>query len=64
MDLDDLPRKDPTGAASLATESLDDLSVYELKERIALLEAEIARTQAAITAKEAGQSEADKLFKS
>ena len=64
MDLDDLPRKDPTGAASLATESLDDLSVYELKERIALLEAEIARTQAAITAKKAGQSEADKLFKS
>lgn len=64
MDLDDLPRKAPTGAASLATESLDDLSVYELKERIALLEAEIARTQAAIRAKETGQSEADKLFKS
>ena len=64
MDLDDLPRKDPTGAASLATESLDDLSVYELKERITLLEAEITRTQVAITAKEAGQSEADKVFKS
>ncbi|MFN3230611.1 MAG: DUF1192 domain-containing protein [Alphaproteobacteria bacterium] len=63
MDLDDLPRKQPGAAEALARESLDDLSVYELKERIELLEAEIARTQQAIGRKEAGQSAADKLFK-
>ena len=64
MDIDDLPRKQPTGAEALAKESLDDLSVYELKERVEQLRAEIARTEAAITAKESGKSEADKLFKS
>ena len=63
MDLDDLPRKQPTAAEALAKEPLDDLSVYELKERVALLEAEIARTRKAIEHKESGQSEAEKLFK-
>ncbi len=62
MDLDDLPRKQPTAAEALAKESLDDLSVYELKERIELLEAEITRTKQAIDGKESGQSEAEKLF--
>lgn len=64
MDLDDLPREQPTGAASLAKENLDDLSLYELKERIELLKAEIARTEAMMATKESGKSEADKLFKS
>lgn len=63
MDLDDLPRKQPTGAEALAREALDDLSVYELKERVALLKAEIERTEKAIGAKESGQSEAEKLFR-
>ena len=64
MDLDDLPRKQPTATEALATEKLDDLSVYELKERIGLLEVEITRTQALISEKESGVSEADKFFKS
>ena len=64
LDIDDLPRKQPTGAEALAKESLDDLSVYELRERLEALKAEIARTEAAINAKESGKSEADKLFKS
>ena len=63
MDLDELPRKQPTGAEALAKESLDDLSVYELKERIALLEAEIERARAVIKTKESGQSDAEKLFR-
>ncbi|MBI1180378.1 MAG: DUF1192 family protein [Alphaproteobacteria bacterium] len=63
MDLDDLPRPKATGAAALAKESLDELSLYELKERIALLEAEIARTRRTMDSKETSQSAAAKLFK-
>jgi uncharacterized small protein (DUF1192 family) len=63
VDLDDLPRRRPDGAAALAAEKLDDLSVYELKERIALLEAEIARTRALMDAKQSSQSAAAKLFR-
>ncbi len=63
MDLDDLPRQRPQGAAALAKEVLDNLSLYELKERIALLEAEIARTRGLMDAKQSSQSAAAKLFK-
>ncbi len=44
MDADDLPRRKGDLASQLATEPLDSLSVDELTARIALLEAEIART--------------------
>lgn len=44
MDADDLPRRKGDLAGQLATEPLDSLSVDELTARIALLEAEIART--------------------
>ncbi len=63
MDLDDLPRPRPAGAADLAREVLDNLSLYELKERIALLEAEIVRTKKLMDAKESSQSAAAKLFR-
>lgn len=63
MDLDDLPRPRPAGAADLAREALDNLSIYELKERIQLLEAEIARTRKLMDSKESSQSAAAKLFK-
>ncbi|MEN3975307.1 DUF1192 domain-containing protein [Emcibacter sp. SYSU 3D8] len=63
MDLDDLPRPRPAGAADLAREALDNLSIYELKERIALLEAEIVRTRKLMDSKETSQSAAAKLFK-
>ncbi|MEN3952292.1 DUF1192 domain-containing protein [Iodidimonas sp. SYSU 1G8] len=63
MDLDDLPRQRPAGAAALAKESLDDMSVYELKERVQLLEAEIVRTRKLMESKESSQSAAAKLFK-
>ena len=63
VDLDDLPRPRPTGAADLAREILDNLSLYELKERVALLEAEIARTRALMDAKESSQSAAARLFR-
>lgn len=63
MDLDDLPRQRPAGAAALAKESLDDMSVYELKERIQLLETEITRTRKLMESKESSQSAAAKLFK-
>jgi uncharacterized small protein (DUF1192 family) len=42
---------------------LDALSVEELDERIALLEAEIARLRLAIDAKRKSKSEADSFFK-
>jgi len=48
MDFDDAsPRARPGDlAAQLAREDLDGLSIAELDERVALLEAEIARTRA------------------
>ena len=62
MDDEDLPRRQTEAVVALTQESLDDLSVFELRERIEVLQGEIARTEAAINAKEAGQSEADKYF--
>ena len=52
------------GAAvgALGREDLDLYSVEELQERIAALQAEIARDQAAIDAKTAKKSAADALF--
>jgi len=63
MDADEPIHGRPTGSATLEIEALDDLSVFELKERIEILRAEIIRTEKAIEAKETGQSEADKLFR-
>ena len=62
MDDDEPLRRQTEAAAALAKESLEDLSVFELKERIDLLRTEIARAEQAIAVKETGQSEADKLF--
>lgn len=46
----------------LAREDLDIYGVSELKERIELLQAEIARTQAQLDRKQAGRAAADALF--
>jgi uncharacterized small protein (DUF1192 family) len=62
MDFDEPQNTGDSGAASLATESLDDLSVFELEERVSLLKAEIVRTELAIERKQSGQSEAEKFF--
>ena len=45
-------------------EPLDTISVEELRERMGLLEAEIARLSAAAAAKEASKRAADSFFKS
>jgi uncharacterized small protein (DUF1192 family) len=45
-------------------QNVDDLSVQELTERIAILKAEIARLEEARRAKEASLSAADAFFKS
>jgi uncharacterized small protein (DUF1192 family) len=45
MDFDEPQNTGDSGAASLATESLDDLSVFELEERVSLLKAEIVRAE-------------------
>ncbi|GEM_PF-791988 len=63
MDFDEPQNTGDSGAASLATESLDDLSVFELEERVSLLKAEIVRTELAIERKQSGQSEAEKFFR-
>jgi len=47
----------------LAREDLEIHGVEELKERIALLNAEIARTDAQLNRKQAGRAAADALFK-
>ncbi len=59
---DDLPRPKGDAAAALAKESLDPYSLAELDERVALLEAEIARIRAHRDKAAAHRSAADALF--
>jgi len=63
MDDDDRPRLRQDHASLLAKESLDPYSQEELGERIALLEAEIARVTAHRSKAEAHRSAADALFR-
>ena len=60
---DDLPRAKGDAASLLAKELLDSYSQDELGERIALLEAEIARVAAHRNKVAAHRSAADALFK-
>lgn len=62
MDSDDLePHKQK--ATSFASKDLDELSIEALGEYIVELKAEIARTEAAIAAKESARAGADAFFK-
>ncbi len=63
MDDDDLPRRRSDELTALTRQSLDPLSVDELNDRIAVLEAEIARTKAHMAAASAFKSSAEALFK-
>lgn len=60
----DLPRKQADFLADLAREDLDRLSVADLDDRIAALEAELARTRLKRSAAAAFRDAADKLFRS
>lgn len=64
MVFDDSEPRPARGAAlrELGREDLDVYSVEDLDERIAALKAEIARAEAARTAKQARKSDADALF--
>jgi uncharacterized small protein (DUF1192 family) len=62
MDDDDLPRPRGDAAEKLSKESLDSYSQDELAERIALLEAEIARVKAHRDKAAAHRLAADALF--
>ena len=63
MDLDDLPRPKGDAASALAREDLAPYSQAELDERVALLEAEIARVKAHRDKAAAHRSAADALFR-
>ena len=63
MDSDDLPRRTDDPAAQLARQDLDPYSVSELEERIALLEAEIARCRTIVQRAVNHRASADALFK-
>ena len=60
-DLEPRPRRDEALSA-LRREDLDVYSVEDLTDRVAELEAEIARSRAAMDAKRAKKSAADALF--
>jgi len=60
MDDDAAPRRK---LAHEIGQDLSMLSVEELTERIGLLRAEIARLEAAVTAKQASRNAADQFFK-
>ncbi|WP_423825906.1 DUF1192 family protein [Sandarakinorhabdus cyanobacteriorum] len=61
---DDLPRKKHDLLADLAREDLDRLSIADLDERIAALEAELARARAKRDGAAKFRAAADSLFKS
>jgi uncharacterized small protein (DUF1192 family) len=61
-DEEDAPR--PLPAAHIIGQVLDELSVAELSERIAMLRAEIERLERARQAKEASRASAAAFFKS
>ncbi|MEA1014794.1 DUF1192 domain-containing protein [Sphingosinicella sp. LY1275] len=64
MDLDELfPDKPGDPLTLLAKQDLDPFSVDELNARIALLEAEIARTRAKIEAAVNHRASAEAIFK-
>jgi uncharacterized small protein (DUF1192 family) len=63
MDEDDLPRPRGDAASLLARESLDTYSQHELMERVAQLEAEIARVKAHHAKAASDRSAADALFR-
>jgi uncharacterized small protein (DUF1192 family) len=63
MDADDLPRRTDDAAVQLARQDLDPFSVEELDERIALLEAEIARCRKKKERAVNHRASADALFK-
>lgn len=62
MDDDDRPRPRGDATSALARESLDSYSQDELAERVALLEAEIARVKAHRDKAAAHRAAADALF--
>jgi len=65
MDVDDsLPRKARDLVAELGRQDLDPFSVEELRERVTLLEAEIARTRRRMERAVDHRASADALFKS
>ena len=63
MDAEDLPRPRGDAASLLAKESLDTYSQDELMERVATLEAEIARVKAHHASVAEKRKLADALFK-
>ena len=48
---------------TLANESLDELSIEELKERISILESEINRSKKKIVSKKLSKNAANEIFK-
>jgi uncharacterized small protein (DUF1192 family) len=63
MDDDDLPRRRDDILAALVKQPLDPLSVDELDDRIATLEAEIERIRAHRSAATSHKAVAEALFK-
>ena len=65
MSFEDLEARSPSGSplSLLVKEDLDLYAVTDLEERISALEAEIARTKAAMETKGSKRSAADALFK-
>ncbi len=63
MDGDDLPRTKGDLASMLAAESLDSLSQNELRDRIGLLELEIARTRSHMENADRHRKAAELLFR-
>ncbi|KTE25849.1 MULTISPECIES: DUF1192 domain-containing protein [unclassified Sphingopyxis] len=63
MDDDDLPRRRDDVLAALTKQVLDPLSVAELDDRIAVLEAEIARVKAHKAAAGTFKASAEALFR-
>ena len=64
MDPDDINEKPDMTLSFLAKQDLYEMSVDDLKDRIAAMRAEITRCEAALGDRDSSRSEAEKLFKS
>ena len=64
MDVEDLAPKAATPIKALSAEDLSSLSLDELRERKAQLEAEIARIENMLNSKDKSREAAESVFKS
>jgi uncharacterized small protein (DUF1192 family) len=63
MDIEEKSMHSPTALLEMHKEDLSDASIYELEERITILNAEVVRVKLLISNKKDSQKSAESFFK-